>query len=468
MIAGVGSVVVALCLSAFGLLILFERHVERRVTAELQIHLDQLIAGLERDAQGELVLARPPADPRFDQPLSGLHWQIVIESDGATLRSRSLWDDVLSLPAKPMIGGTVHQHRLQGPSGSSLLALERDLALPAWLGGSEIRAVVAYETGDVRAATKAFAGDLAPFLALIGALLIAAAWTQVTVGLRPLSTIRDRLAAIRSGASRRLGEAFPDEVRPLAAEIDALLSARELQIEKAKARATNLAHGLKTPLQVLAGDIARLEAKGETTTAKNIAEVAAAMRRNVERELARARIADGFANGRADIGDVVRRVVAVVRRTPDGARLDWAVKLPPNLQARIEPDDLAEALGNLVENAARHACRTVEITGHDDAGIAVIAIRDDGPGIPEGQLADALKRGGRLDSSDSGTGLGLAIVSDIAAAWGATLKLENTGGGLLAELRLRSVDQEDTSKDFEAECGSGERSRRNKPVSAHG
>jgi signal transduction histidine kinase len=464
MIAGVGSVTIALCLSAVGLLVLFERHVERRVEAELQIHLDQLLAGLERDSEGELVVARPPADPRFDQPLSSLHWQIVVESDGTILRSRSLWDDVLSLPAKPMIGGTVHQHHLAGPSGSTLLALERDLALPAWLGGSEIRAVVAYDSGDLRAATRAFASDLVPFLALIGALLIAAAWTQVTVGLRPLSTIRDRLAAIRSGASRRLGEAFPDEVRPLAAEIDALLSARELQIEKAKARATDLAHGLKTPLQVLAGDIARLEAKGEIATAQNIAEVAAAMSRNVERELARARIADGLANGRADVGNVVSRVVAVVRRTPDGARLDWAVELPPNLQARIDPDDLAEALGNLVENAARHANRTVEITGHDRAGTAVIAIRDDGPGIPEDQLDDALKRGGRLDPSDSGTGLGLAIVSDIAAAWSATLNLKNTGRGLLAELRFCSVDQEGALKNSEADRGSADRSRRDQSV----
>jgi signal transduction histidine kinase len=441
MIAGAGSVLVALCLSAFGLLVLFERHAERRVETELAIHLDQLIAGLERDAEGELVLARPPADPRFDQPLSGLHWQIVVESDETILRSRSLWDHVLSLPAKPTIDGAVRQHRLAGPSGSTLLALERDLALPAWLGGSDIRAVVALNTADIRAATQAFAGDLVPFLAVIGALLVAAAWAQVTVGLRPLATIRDRLAGIRSGASRRLGADFPDEVRPLATEVDALLSARELQIEKARARAADLAHGLKTPLQVLAGDIARLEGKGETKLANKIAEVAAAMRRNVERELARARVADGCANGRADVGNVVRRVVAVVRRTPDGARLDWVVDLPPNLEARIDPDDLAEALGNLVENAARHACQTIRITGHDGAGSAVIAIRDDGPGIPEDQLDDALKRGGRLDSSNSGTGLGLAIVSDIAAAWDAKLDLMNTSRGLLALLRLGSVDQ---------------------------
>jgi signal transduction histidine kinase len=459
MIAGVGSVLVALCLSAFGLLVLFERHVERRVEAELEIQLDQLIAGLERDAKGELVLARPPVDPRFDQPLSGLHWQIVVQSDDTILRSRSLWDHVLSLPSKPTIGGAVHKHRLSGPSGSTLLALERGLALPAWLGGSYIRAVVALDTSDIRAATQSFAGDLVPFLAVIGGVLVAAAWTQVTVGLRPLATIRDRLAGIRSGASRRLGADFPDEVRPLATEVDALLSARELQIEKAKARAADLAHGLKTPLQVLAGDIARLEAKGETMLATKIAEVAAAMRRNVERELARARIADGFASGRANVGDVVRRVVAVVRRTPDGARLGWEVDLPPNLDARIDPDDLAEALGNLLENAARHACQTVKVTGHDGAGSAVIAIRDDGPGIPDDQLEDALRRGGRLDSSGTGTGLGLAIVSDIAAAWNATLNLKNTSGGLLAELRLCSVDQRNTAMNRESERRSGERSR---------
>ena len=111
--------------------------------------------------------------------------------------------------------------------------------------------------------------------------------------------------------------------------------------------------GSRPRFQVLAGDIARLKAKGETTMAANIAEVAAAMRRNVERELARARIADGSANGRADVGNVVRQVVAVVRRTPDGTGLEWVVDLPPTLEARIDPDDLAEALGNLVENAAR-------------------------------------------------------------------------------------------------------------------
>ena len=161
MFAGVGSVLIALCLSAFGLLVLFERHVERRVETELEIYLDQLIAGLERDAEGELVVVRPPADPRFEQPLSGLHWQIIVQPGGAILRSRSLWDHVLALPSKPMIDGAVRKHRLSAPSASTLVALERNVALPASLGGSEIRAVVALDTGDIRAATKAFAGDLA-------------------------------------------------------------------------------------------------------------------------------------------------------------------------------------------------------------------------------------------------------------------------------------------------------------------
>ena len=379
---------VALCLSAFGLLVLFERHVERRVQAELQIHLDQLIAGLERDAEGELVLARPPADPRFNQPLSGPplanrhrvgrdDFALTLAVGRCVVAACQADDRRHRAPASP--DGPV---RILSSSRSSGIS-----RCPAWLGGSEIRAVVALDTGDIRAATRAFAGDLVPFLALIGALLIAAAWTQVTVGLRPLSTIRDRLAAIRSGASRRLGAAFPDEVRPLATEIDALLSARELQIEKAKARATDLAHGLKTPLQVLAGDIARLKAKGETTMAEKHRRGRggdAPQRRAGTRPRPHRRRFRKRARRRRQCGQAGGRGRAAYPRRHSASTGWWTCRR--TLEARIDPDDLAEALGNLVENAARHACQTVEITGHDGAGTAMIAISDDGPGIPEEQL----------------------------------------------------------------------------------
>jgi signal transduction histidine kinase len=234
----------------------------------------------------------------------------------------------------------------------------------------------------------------------------------------------------------RLGQAFPDEIQPLAAEVDALLEAREAQAEKARSRAGDLAHGLKTPLQVLTGSVDRLRAKGEEDVAHDIALVAGTMRRHVERELARARMAAGMSDGRADVAQVVERLLAVVGRTPAGSHLDWAVDIPAGTIARIDPDDLAEALGNLLENAARHARHQIAVCTRQEEGLVITTVADDGGGIPPERLEDVLRRGGRLDRLGGGAGLGLAIVQDVAEAWGGHLRLRNDAAGLKADFAV--------------------------------
>ena len=436
LLAGSVSILVALALSALGLPLLFERHVERRAVAELAIHLDQIVAGLDRGAGDRLAVTNPPADPRFARPLSGLYWQLRVGD--TVLRSRSLWDETLVLPADALADGSIHEHHVPGPDGTQLIVLERNVTLPARLGGETLRAAVAIDSTDITAATRAFAVDLFPYLAIIALFLIVATYAQVTVGLRPLATVQRRLAAIRGGDARRLGQSFPNEILPLAAEVDGLLDAREAQLDRARARASDLAHGLKTPLQVLSGDVERLRQKGEAPIADEIEQVAAAMRRHVDRELARARTAAGAPDARAAIAEVVERVRAVVSRTPDGARLTWTVDIPAAATARIDADDLAEALGNLIENAARHARTRVAIATSREADFVVVSVADDGPGIPEEQLESALARGTRLDRMGDGAGLGLAIVRDIAEAWAGRLTLGNGAEGLEARLALRA------------------------------
>ncbi|MBB4265896.1 sensor histidine kinase [Roseospira visakhapatnamensis] len=441
LLAGAAAVLVALGLAGLGLAVLFERHVERRALAELSLHLDQVIAGLDRAADGALIQARPPADPRFAHPLSGLYWQL--ESGGRRLRSRSLWDTDLSLPRDDLQDGQVHEHRLAGPGGVDLLVLERSVTLPRRLGAARARAAVAMDRADIRAATVAFSADMLPFLGVLAVALIGAMTAQTRVGLRPLAAVRARLGAIRAGTATRLGTDVPDEVRALAAEVDALLAAREADVVRARARAGDLAHGLKTPLQVLTGDVDRLRAAGQDALADEVAEVAAAMRRHVDRELARARLARshwGDATARIDArarpARVVRGLLAVLRRTPAGARLTWHEDLPEDLAARLDPDDCTEALGNLLDNAARHAVAAVTVTARRDGAWVEISVRDDGPGIPPGRLSEVLRRGARLDSAGVGRGLGLAIVQDIAEAWDGTLDLENADPGLRARLRV--------------------------------
>lgn len=436
--AGAVSIVVALALAAAGLTALFQRHVERRVVAELHTDLDQLVAGLGLAADNTLELTRPLADPRFDRPLSGLYWQI--EEHDTLMRSRSLWDAELTLPKDDLATADVHEHRIVGPGGADLIVVERSVALPARLGGETVRVAVAVDAADVAAATRAFAADLLPYLGLVALLLVGAAWTQVAVGLRPLAAVRDRLAAIRSGQDSRLGADFPDEVRPLAAEVDLLLESQERQIARARARAADLAHGMKTPLQVLEGDVDRLKRKGENAIADAIAQTADAMRRHVERELARARIASGLRHAEANLREVIARLLAVIRRMPGAERLRWDTRIAPDLVARIDPDDLAELAGNLLENALRHAHSSVSVEARSDGAEILLAIADDGPGIPRERLAEALARGGQLDSTSPGAGLGFPIVQDIANAWEAGFAVEHLDPGLRVVLRFRRVE----------------------------
>jgi signal transduction histidine kinase len=436
LLAGAAAfVLAALALSAVGLTILFQRHVERWVDVELSTDLDQLIAGIDTGADGKLAVVRQPADPRFQRALSGLYWQVSVEPDGPVLRSRSLWDFEMALPAEPEVDDRVHNYDITGPGKQTLHLLQRRIELPPRLGQQTARVAVGIDDVELSAAVRRFAGALLPFLVVLGLLLTAAAWAQVAIGLRPLTAMRRKLAAIGSGEARRLGGGFPDEVLPLAREIDTLLDARERQVEKARARAADLAHGLKTPLQLLSSDAERLKAKGENELAEEIEDIAGSMRRHVDRELARARSGANAANAAANIATVAGRVVRVVERTPQGKRIAWTVDVPAGLMARIDAEDLTEALGNLTENAARHAQGAVTVKARAEDGVVALVIIDDGPGIPPERAQEALRRGGRLDQSGS-AGLGLAIVGDIADAWGASLSIEAPERGCRIVLRI--------------------------------
>lgn len=438
-LVGACAVIVALGAAGFALSHLFGDHVERRAAAEMQVQLDQVLAGLAMGPDG-LAVATPPADPRFSRPYGGLYWQI--EAGGRTLRSRSLWDRALDLPEDPLSAGDARLHEIAGPEGARLLALERVVALPARLGGDPARLAVAMDRTELVAARAAFVADLAPYLAALALALVAAQVAQLAYGLRPLGRISERVAALRGGRATRMGEAWPAEMRPLAGEIDALLAAREADIARARTRAGDLAHGLKTPLQALLGEAERLRRSGEGRAAAAIEEIADTMRAHVERELARARAAAVASTAAADVATTVRRIHAVLGRTPDGQRLRWRIAVPDGLAAAIDPADLAEALGALAENAVRHARAEVAIEAEERSGRVRIAIRDDGPGVPEGHLAEIGQRGRRLDERLAGDGLGIAIATDVIAAAGGGLELRNGAQGFEAVLDLHMADRE--------------------------
>ena len=432
--AGATAILVALALAAAGLSALFAAHVERRALAEMSVQLDQVLSGVNRVVAGHLVLTTEPADPRFARPLGGLYWQI--EAEGRILRSRSLWDYALPLPPDELPDGAEHGHDLEGPRGETLLTVERSVSLSTRLGGTTLRAAVAMERAELAAATRGFTADLLPFTALLAGVLILAGWAQISIGLRPLVAVGKHVADVRSGSASRLGGDFPSEVRPLTAEVDALLAQRETEIARARARAGDLAHGLKTPLQALLGEAGRLRQAGRPEAAAAIEEIAEAMRRHVDRELARARVARRSGVTRVNLADLADRVHRVISRTADGARLDWLIEVPRDLIACADADDLTEALGALVENAARHAQGQVRIDARRASDQVVLSVTDDGPGIPPGRIEALMERGARADTTGPGSGLGLAIAAEIAAGCGGLLSLHHAEPGLEARLSL--------------------------------
>ena len=307
------SITGALVVSGAGLVVLFERHVEQRVDGELETYVRQLAGNVVFDPAGKIAMPRPPADPRFDQPLSGLYWQIEDEARGETLRSRSLWDGKLDLPADPVDAATAHRHLLAGPEGTQLVARERLVIFTTGGGQRTLRIAAAIGRAEVRAATWAFAGELARSLALLGLALLAAAWLQVRVGLRPLEAVRRGVGAIRSGLRRRLPTDYPEEVTPLAEEVNDLLDAQDKTIERARASAADLAHGLKTPLTALGAHARLLRQRGEAAIAEDIEELAETMRRHIERAIAKARLRRG--RGAATLlAPLIERLVRTICR----------------------------------------------------------------------------------------------------------------------------------------------------------
>jgi signal transduction histidine kinase len=447
-VAAILSTTLALLVAGLALPTLFERHVERRIGAELRAQLDRIVAALVVAPDGRLRVEPRPSDPRFRTPLSGYYWQV---DDGARsaqageglLRSRSLWDASLQLPSDPLAPGVVHAHWIAGPAGQQLMVRERSVRIEAAGGSRALRVMVALDRDELLQARRSFTADMLPYLALIAAVLGLAAVVQVRIVLAPLEGIRRGVAAIRSGQATRLQDSkLPDEIQPLATELNALLAARERSVERARAWTADLAHGLKTPLSALAAEAQDLREQGQPALADGLEQLAQSMRRRVDRELVRARLRSGriTAQACADAVVAVHGLLRALRRAPDAEHLRWELDVPATAMVAMPADDLMELLGNLLENAAKWACSRIWVRIEAGDGVRV-CVTDDGPGVPESQLDRLGERGLRLDEGKAGSGLGLAIVRDVVNAYGASLTLRSApGAGLTAEVSLPGAE----------------------------
>lgn len=437
-LAGALAIAGALALAWVGLALLFEHHLERTMDDDIDSYVRQIASGLEIDAaSGRLRVTKPTADRRFELPLSGFYWQASAEGtdeeEAAAVRSLSLQGRALQFPGECRGDDRIRYSRIAGPSGETLLAGERCVSVRNASARAEVRVIAALDLVGVRRARNIFATELVAMLALIAVGLALAMWVQVGLGLAPLARLGAEVGDIARGARRRLDQEGPPEVQPLVDELNGLLDEREKEIERARNRAADLAHGLKTPLTALAADARLLREKGELEIAQSLERIGDAMHRHVARELARARarrIQHKREPAETPVAEVVDALVRTLARS--GAEVAFEPRIAAGLRVAVDRIDLMEILGNLLENAARHAAGRVRISAQGGRFV----VEDDGPGLPDGSEALIRQRGGRLDETGN-AGLGLAIVQDVLEAYGAAMSFSRSElGGLRVAVDL--------------------------------
>jgi len=276
-------------------------------------------------------------------------------------------------------------------------------------------------------------------LGLTGIGVLAAALWQVGLGLSPLHQLRARLADVRGGREPRVTGDYPSEVQPLVEDLNALLEDREARVSRALAKAGDLAHGLKTPLAVLAQEADAAERAGQLEVAQALREQVERMRRQIEYHLAHARAAASRATQQAQcaVAESAEALARTMRHLHAGRELAIALAVPAEHRVRVSREDLDEMLGNLLDNACQWAKGRVTVESTSSEGMIVIRVDDDGPGIEPALREAVLQRGVRADQKGAGSGFGLAIVRDLAELYGGAIELSaSPDGGLRARLRL--------------------------------
>ncbi|HVT14715.1 MAG TPA: sensor histidine kinase [Thermoanaerobaculia bacterium] len=256
----------------------------------------------------------------------------------------------------------------------------------------------------------------------------------------PFRSLRAGLSTVREGRSQRIEGGYPSEVQPLVNDLNALLEDRERAVVRALTTAGDLAHGLKTPLAVLAQEAEQAGAAGHHDLATTLRQLVERMQRQIDYHLARARAtaSTGAAPGlRCPVLPSVEGLVRTMRRLHAGRELTIAADVSPAHEIRGRREDLDEMLGNLLDNACKWARSRVAISSSREDARLFISVDDDGPGLDPSLRAQVLQRGVRADQQVRGSGLGLAIVSELAELYGGSVTLETSPlGGTRARLQL--------------------------------
>ncbi|MFF2859787.1 ATP-binding protein [Streptomyces rubiginosohelvolus] len=261
-------------------------------------------------------------------------------------------------------------------------------------------------------------------------------WLVTRRALRPVEGIRREMAAIT--ASEDLARRVPepdsrDEIAALARTTNETLTVLEASVERQRRFVADASHELRSPIASLRTQLEVAEAHPELLDLPGA--VADTVRLQVLAAdlllLARLDAGEKPGGGTVELGALVREEVS--QRTGD--RIAVAVEVPEGgaFEVNGSRGQLSRVIGNLLDNAQRHAEGGVAVSVAADGRGVRVDVRDDGAGVPENERERIFERFVRLDDArsrdDGGAGLGLAIARDVAARHGGTLTVHRADEG---------------------------------------
>lgn len=327
--------------------------------------------------------------------------------------------------------------------GGSFLAVTDD--------AEDLTIVAGRSLEGVAGTTTTVTGMLLVAVPLLLGVVALTTWIVVGRALQPVERMRREVDDVTSASlDRRIADpGTSDEIGRLAATMNRMLDRLDASQRSQRRFISDASHELRSPLASMRqyAEVARAhpDQVGDGELAEVVLDEGARLERLVqgmlvlakadERTLTPARVA-------VDLDDLV---LAEARRLKDtsGLRVDTSRVGP----ARVLGDLglLGQGLRNLADNAARHAAGTVQFELTETDGQVLLAVSDDGVGIPSDERDRVFERFVRLDEArareSGGSGLGLAIVREIAAAHGGSVVASASAlGGARFEWRLPASD----------------------------
>ena len=294
---------------------------------------------------------------------------------------------------------------------------------------------VAESLDSFNAQVAGFRRQLIGWFAAIALIMLLSISVLMRGLLRPLRQIETEIGEIEVGKRVSLSEKFPTELTGVARNMNLLIDNERARSDRYRYTLDNLAHSLKTPLAAMRALITDIASRRDLHGRFN--EQIDRMDEIVRYQLRKpaASVADNLVLAPVPVAKEVERLVGGLRKVYHDKQPDIETDIAPGMQFRGDTGDFLEVAGNLLDNACKWCERQVRISvepAGDAKAIAsgmLLAVDDDGPGIPDEAAEALMERGTRLDEATPGHGIGLAIVKDIARSYGGTLKISKSDLG---------------------------------------